>query len=318
MSSRENKKIFIVVPCYNEQEVLADTTRQLTALIQQIEDTQNIHVSLLYTDDGSKDATWLLIKQTAENNSRVKGLRLAHNVGHQHALWAGMEAAYEAGADAIISIDADLQDDIDVIPRMVQDYLQGSDVVYGVRKERKTDTAFKRWTAQTFYHIMKLLGSHSVYNHADFRLLSRRALQALLSYPERNLYLRGMVSLLGFNETTEYYNRKERMAGESKYPFGKMLNFALEGITSFSVKPLRMILAIGFVFVLISIAVIIWAIDEYLQSRTIEGWTSLLVSVWFIGGVVLMALGVVGEYVGKMYTEVKRRPRYLEMERAGW
>lgn len=227
-----------------------------------------------------------------------------------------MEAAAEH-ADAIVSIDADLQDDTEVIVRMAQDYHEGADVVYGVRKERSTDTWFKRTTAQLFYRVMNAMGSQTVYNHADFRLLSRRALRALLSYPERNLFLRGMVPLLGFNTTTQYYDRRERMAGVSKYPLGKMINFALDGITSFSVKPLRLINWIGGLFILVAIGVCIYALAAYLGGRSVPGWTSLLISVWLVGGTLLVALGITGEYIGKIYTEVKRRPRYFEQERTG-
>ena len=318
MSSNADSPLFIIVPCYNEQEVLPGSVSRLSSIASSMEENLSIKVVLLLVDDGSRDGTWFLIKEAAANDHRVRGIRLAHNAGHQNALWAGMEAACEAGAGAVISIDADLQDDVEVIPRMASDWLQGSDVVLGIRKERTTDSAFKRGTAQAFYRLMGALGSEMVYNHADFRLLSRRALQALLSCPERNLFLRGMVPMLGFNVATEYYDREKRTAGETKYPLSKMLSFAVEGITSFSVKPLRLIMAIGFLFVLVSIVAIIWAIDEYSLNNVIQGWTSLLVSIWLVGGVVLMALGVVGIYVGKVYTEVKRRPRYFEMERAGW
>lgn len=303
--------IYIVIPCYNEQEVLEETTRQLTSLLQDRQD----EVGLLYVDDGSKDTTWQLIRRLANENPLVHGIRLAHNVGHQNALWAGMEEALHMGAESIVSIDADLQDDIEVIPRMIADYRDGADVVYGVRKERTTDSVFKRWTALGFYRTMNALGSGTVYNHADFRLLSRRALEALLSYPERNLFLRGIVPMLGFNTRMEYYDRKERMAGESKYPLSKMLNFAIDGITSFSVKPLRWIHGMGVLFILVALCVMIYALSAYIGGRSVPGWTSLLMSVWFVGGVLLVAIGITGEYIGKIYIEVKQRPRYFVQER---
>jgi len=304
--------IYIVIPCYNEEEVLHETNAQLLSLLPRLGD----ETRLLYVDDGSNDHTWPIIRQLSQQHPEVLGLKLAHNVGHQCALWAGMEAAAER-ADAVVSIDADLQDDIEVIVRMASDYRKGADVVYGVRKERTADTWFKRSTALLFYRLMNALGSKTLYNHADFRLLSRRALHALLSYPERNLFLRGLVPMLGFNEQIEYYDRRERMAGESKYPLGKMINFALDGITSFSVKPLRLIHLLGLLFIFIAIGVCIYALAAYLGGRSVPGWTSLLISVWLVGGTLLVALGITGEYVGKIYTEVKRRPRYFEQERAG-
>ncbi len=304
--------IYIVVPCYNEEAVLADTTRQLAAVIAELPRPARI----LYVDDGSKDTTWPLIERLSREYGEVRGLRLAHNVGHQQALWAGMEQIADE-AEAIVSIDADLQDDVAVIGRMVNDFCEGADVVYGVRADRSTDSAFKRKTAEGFYRLMHALGSETVYNHADFRLLSQRALRALLSYPERNLYLRGLVPLLGFNVRKEFYDRKERMAGESKYPISKMLALALDGVTSFSVKPLRFIFLMGVIFILISLGVIVWALVEYALGNTIQGWTSLLVSLWFVGGTVLLALGITGEYIGKIYKEVKHRPLYFVMDEVG-
>lgn len=306
---------FIVVPCYNEELVINETTQRLTKLIKKLEETGKISQGkILYVDDGSKDTTWDIIESLSESNKYIAGLKLAHNVGHQQALWAGMETVVEY-ADAIVSIDADLQDDVDVIENMVDDYNKGIDVVFGVRKERKTDSFFKKHTALLFYKIMSFMGTESVYNHADFRLLSKKALKAVLSYPERNLFIRGIVTLVGFKTSKVYYDRHERFAGESKYPFSKMLNFAIDGITSFSVKPLRWITSFGFLFILISIGVIIYAIYEYFAGNTIPGWTSLLVSLWFIAGVLLVAIGVVGEYIGKIYKEVKRRPLYFEERR---
>ena len=237
-------------------------------------------------------------------------MKLAHNVGHQHALWAGLEWA-SAHADAAVSIDADLQDDVEAIGTMVDYYNKGIDIVYGVRRERKTDTFFKKHTALAFYRLMRGLGGDIVYNHADFRLMSRRTLQALVSFPERNLFLRGMVSSLGFPSALVYYDRKERFAGESKYPLKKMISFALDGITSFSVRPLRYITYLGLFFMLIAILAIFYGLCSYAEGSALPGWTSLLVSVWFIGGAILLACGIIGEYVGKIYKEVKQRPRYF-------
>lgn len=307
----------IIVPCYNEEAVLHETNARLTDVIKRMEAKVLIdHGRIMYVNDGSADRTWQIIEELAQAGQHVGGLCLAHNVGHQQALWAGLEWA-AARSDAAISIDADLQDDVEAIPQMVELWLHGADVVYGVRRERKTDTWFKRTTAQGFYRLMRVMGSEVVYNHADFRLMSRRALQALMAYPERNLFLRGMVAQLGFNTASVYYDRAERFAGESKYPLTKMLGFALDGITSFSVRPLQYITYLGAVFMLISICAIVYGIVSYVEGRTIAGWTSQLVSIWFIGGAILLACGIIGEYVGKIYTEVKRRPRYFIQKTAG-
>ncbi len=305
-------KLLIVVPCYNEQEVLHETTRQLTALLDKLLAQEKIALGrILYVDDGSRDRTWSIVEELAAENRMVTGLKLAHNVGHQQALWAGLEWAATSEFDAAVSIDADLQDDVASIEEMVDHFAAGNEVVYGVRKERKADTFFKRQTAQLFYKLMRTMGGDVVYNHADFRLMSRRALQALVAHPERNLFLRGMVRLIGYRSSSVYYDRKERMAGESKYPLSKMLNFAIDGITSFSVKPLRMITTFGLLFILIAICIIGWALYAFLTDHTIPGWTSLLISFWLIGGAILTAIGIIGEYIGKIYTEVKRRPRYF-------
>lgn len=304
--------LLLVVPCYNEQEVLHETTAQLTALLQKMQQAAEIgSYKILYVDDGSKDATWSLIEQLAAQHAEMGGLKLAHNVGHQQALWAGLEWGANSTFDAIVSIDADLQDDIEAIRAMVQQYQAGYEIVYGVRKERKTDTAFKKHTAQLFYKLMSSLGGEVVYNHADFRLMSRRTLQSLVAHPERNLFLRGMVCSLGYRSTSVFYDRKERFAGESKYPLSKMLNFAIDGITSFSVKPLRLITLFGMLFILVAILAIGYALYAFAIGHTIPGWTSLLISLWFIGGAILTAIGVIGEYIGKIYKEVKRRPRYF-------
>ena len=307
-----NTKLIIVVPCYNEEEVLQETTRQLSTVLSSMEQEGTItEGKLLYVDDGSRDATWHIIEQLSTENPRVMGLKLAHNVGHQQALWAGLEWAANAPFDAIVSIDADLQDDVQAIVEMTERFNEGTDIVYGVRKERKTDTFFKKHTAQAFYKLMQTMGGDVVYNHADFRLMSKRALQALVAHPERNLFLRGIVRSLGYPSDFVYYDRHERFAGESKYPLSKMLNFAIDGITSFSVKPLRLITTFGLLFMFVAIVIIGYALYEHLIGHTIVGWTSLLVSLWFIGGAILTAIGIIGEYIGKIYKEVKRRPRYF-------
>ena len=312
-----NVDLFIIVPCYNEEEVLHETNRRLTALLESLEKEGRIHAgSILYVDDGSHDRTWKLVEEFAASGLPVKGLKLAHNVGHQQALWAGLEYA-AAHADAVVSIDADLQDNVESIREMVDYFNKGIDIVYGVRRERRTDSFFKKTTAQLFYHLMSNLGGEIVYNHADFRLMSRRAVEALMSYPERNLFLRGMVCSMGYSSAVVYYDREKRFAGESKYPFSKMLSFAVDGITSFSVRPLRYIVLLGLLFILISIVAIIYGFLSYLEGDTMPGWTSLLVSIWFIGGMVTTAIGIIGEYVGKIYKEVKRRPRYFVEKVAG-
>lgn len=302
----------LVVPCYNEEAVLHDTTAKLSEVLNAMETDGSISSGkIIYVDDGSRDATWQIIKQLSAESSRIIGLKLAHNVGHQNALWAGLEAAAEMKFNATVSIDADLQDDIHVIADMVKRFAEGDDVVFGVRRERKTDTFFKRFTAQSFYRTMSWMGGEIIYNHADFRLMSLRALQALISHPERNLFLRGMVKSIGFPSSCVYYDRKERLAGESKYPLKKMLNFAFDGITSFSVKPLRLISSLGISCMLVSAAFIVYGLYRYITHSVIEGWTSLMLSLWFIGGAILTSLGIIGEYIGKIYCEVKRRPRYF-------
>ena len=303
-------KLNIVVPCYNEEAVLHETTKQLSQLVDDLIAKGKIQsCEIIYVDDGSHDATWTLIEELQKSSTYVHGLKLAHNVGHQFALWAGLEYAAER-ADAIISIDADLQDDIAVIEQMIDAYKDGCEVVYVVRKERKTDTVFKRWTALGFYSLMQKMGVNIVYNHADFRLTSQRATQELMRYPERNMFIRGMVRLLGFKTAEVYYDRKERFAGESKYPLTKMLNFAVDGITSFSIQPLRMIATIGFIVTVLSFVAAVYALVSYLCGSVVAGWTSMLISIWFIGGAILLSLGIIGEYIGKIYKEVKRRPRY--------
>ena len=307
-------KINIVIPCYNEQEVLAKTIDVLGKLSERIKQETGADTQLLLVDDGSKDCTWLMIKEAAEAHPFVSGIKLSHNRGHQNALWAGMEASIDH-CDAMVSIDADLQDDENVIVDMVRQLQEGKDIVYGVRKERKTDTFFKRFTAQSFYKIMQMADKEVLYNHADFRLMSNRALKALMQYPERNLFLRAIVRELGFKEGYVYYDRKAREAGESKYPLKKMLAFSIDGITSFSVAPLKFITFIGLVMTFIAIAMILYALVKYIQGEVIQGWTSMLVSMWFIGGIITTGVGITGLYIGKIYTEVKRRPRYFVEEK---
>lgn len=299
----------IVVPCYKEEAVLEETTKRLTEIVKSMINEKLISERsfILYVNDGSKDKTWPLIVSYHEINKYVKGVNLACNVGHQNALWAGLSVAVEK-SDMIVSIDADLQDDVNAIPQMVKKYHKGCDVVYGVRNERKTDSFFKRNTAQAFYKFMHIMGAKTVYNHADFRLLSKRALNYLLQFKERNLFLRGLVPLLGYKTDKVYYNRAERFAGESKYPLSKMLNFAIDGITSFSVKPIRMIMTLGFFFIFIAFCVLAWILYSYFTGITVKGWSSLMLSIWFCSGCVLMALGIVGEYIGKIYIESKQRP----------
>lgn len=303
--------LYIVVPCFNEQEMLPTTTARLLEQLQLLCDEALVapESRILYVDDGSTDATWSLIARHSEQHPQVCGVKLAGNVGHQNALMAGLEAASEK-ADIIVSIDADLQDDITVIKQMVEKYQQGCDIVYGVRRERKTDTWFKRNTAQAFYSLMKKLGVKSVYNHADYRLMSRRAVCQLLQYRERNLFLRGIVPLVGYRSEKVFYDRSERLAGESKYPLSKMMGFAVDGITSFSIKPVRMVFTLGVVFTFIALVMLVYVLVAYFGGRAVSGWSSLILSLWFIGGCVLIGLGVVGEYIGKIYIEVKDRPRY--------
>lgn len=303
-------KLNIVVPCYNEEAVLQETTKQLSLIIDALIKKGKISdCNIVYVDDGSKDSTWSLIEHMQAENKYVHGLKLAHNVGHQHALWAGLEYSADK-CDAVVSIDADLQDDVSVIEQMIDEYENGCDVVFGVRKERKTDTVFKRTTALTFYKLMQKMGVDIVYNHADFRLTSQRATQELMLYPERNMFVRGMVKLLGYKTAEVYYDRKERFAGESKYPIKKMINFALDGITSFSVQPLRIITSFGFIVMILSIVAALYALISYMCGSVVAGWTSMLISLWFIGGAILLSIGVLGEYIGKIYKETKRRPRY--------
>lgn len=304
-------RLAIVVPCYNEEEVLAESARRLSIVLEKMIDGNKISKDsyILFVNDGSKDETWNKIQEEHKNSSHVWGLNLAGNVGHQNALLAGLMTAKES-ADAMVSIDADLQDDETVIEEMVDKYLEGKDIVYGVRNNRDTDSFFKRTTALGFYKLMKLMGVKSIYNHADFRLMSKRAVEQLGKYAERNIFLRGMVPLIGYETDCVYYKRAERFAGESKYPLKKMLSFAWDGITSFSIKPITLISALGGLITGLSVLAAIYFLIAYVRGTVVPGWSSLFVSIWFFGGVQLLSIGIIGQYIGKIYVEVKRRPRY--------
>lgn len=304
-------KLAIVVPCYNEEEVINETAKRLNAVLYNLIENSKISNKsyILFVNDGSIDNTWCKIKELHESENIFCGLNLARNVGHQKALLSGLFFVIDK-CDIVISIDADLQDDVNVIEDMVDKYNSGFDIVYGVRNSRETDSFFKKNTALLFYKLMSSLGVESVYNHADYRLMSNRALKALSQYKERNLFIRGIVPLIGYKTDKVFYKRDARFAGESKYPFRKMLNFALDGITSFSVKPLRLILIIGFLSMIFSVISFVYIMISYFLGEIIQGWTSIMISLWFIGSLIIISLGIIGEYVGKIYTEVKERPRY--------
>lgn len=311
----EKPILYVVVPCYNEEEVLEETTKQLTKKMNSLieEDIISKKSKVMYVNDGSKDKTWKLIKKIHEDNDLFTGVSLTRNRGHQNALLAGLMTAKE-NADVIISMDADLQDDINAIDKMLEKYKEGNDIVYGVRSSRKKDSFFKRFTAETYYKFMKKLGVDCVYNHADYRLTTKRVLDELENYHEVNLFLRGMFPLIGFESDIVYYDRQARFAGKTKYPLKKMLNFAWDGISSFSVKPLRMICSLGFIILFVSIAIIIYSFIQKLIGNTVSGWTFLSISIWFIGGLQMISIGIIGEYIGKIYSETKARPRYIILE----
>ena len=305
-------RLAIVVPCYNEEEVLKIASKALREVLGDLVRKGKIGQDsfILFVNDGSKDRTWELIEEEhASYPGQVFGVKLAGNVGHQFALTAGLITAKDL-SDVTVSIDADLQDDVAVIEEMIDKFHAGNDIVYGVRKERKTDTFFKRTTAQGFYKVMELMGVKTVYNHADFRLMSKRAVEHFSQFKETNLFLRGMMPLIGYQTDCVYYDRKERVAGESKYPLKKMLALAFNGISSFSVKPISMILGLGMFIVFICVLAAIYALFSYFTGHVVPGWTSLILSIWFLGGVQLLAIGLVGQYIGKIYIEVKQRPRY--------
>ena len=313
-------RLAIVVPCYNEEEVLVSSDHELRALLNRMVSNGEVSAEsfIVYVDDGSSDSTWNIICRLSEENpSTVKGVKLGHNAGHQNALLAGIESALPF-CDAAITIDADLQDDVEAIPRMVAEYKSGNEIIYGVRESRDSDTGFKRRSAQGFYKTMHRLGVETVFNHADFRLMSARALRELLRYKEDNIFLRGVIPRIGLRQAIVKYDRKPRKAGESKYPLKRMINFAIEGITSFSIRPVRLVFTIGMAFIFNAFIIFIYTLCRYFSHEVIEGWTSLMLSIWFCTGVLLIALGIIGEYVGKIFIEVKNRPRYVVETTAGF
>ena len=305
------KVLYMVIPCYNEEEVLKETSYRLQEKYRLLMDKEISKKSrILFVDDGSKDQTWDVISNLCKSDNMFVGVKLSRNKGHQNALLAGLMIA-KKNADMVISMDADLQDDIDVIDEMIKKYKEGYDIVYGVRNCRKTDSFFKRTTAQSFYKIMKALGVDIIYNHADYRLMSKRTLEALSKYKEVNLFLRGIIPELGFRSTSVYYDRNKRFAGKSKYPLKRMFSFAFDGITSFSMRPLRMDLVGGVMILIISILIMIYSLVVKILGDAVEGWTFLAISIWFIGGLQMISIGLIGEYVGKIYKETKERPRYI-------
>lgn len=312
---RMNNKLYVVVPCYNEEEVLEETTKRLKEKLNTLIKSKKISnkSKVMYVNDGSKDNTWELIKKINKKEKLFTGISLSRNRGHQNALLAGLMTAKNY-ADVVISMDADLQDDINAIDEMIDKYHSGCEIVYGVRSSRKKDTWFKRTTAQAFYKFMKFMGVDVVYNHADYRLTSKRVLDEFENYKEVNLFLRGMFPLVGFKWDVVYYERHERFAGESKYPLKKMLNFAWDGITSFSVRPIRLVLNLGIIIFGISLLVLLYCLIVKLLGKTVTGWTFTVCSIWFVSGIQMLSLGIVGEYIGKIYSETKRRPRYIISE----
>lgn len=306
------EKLWLVVPCYNEEEVLPETSKRLYKIMTDmvINGLISPESKIAFVNDGSKDKTWELIEKYHNNLDMFVGINLSRNKGHQNALLAGLTVAKEH-ADMVITLDADLQDDIEVIPQFVQKYYDGNDIVYGVRNNRDTDTAFKRSTAQGFYKFMKFLGVDIVNNHADYRLMSQRAIRSLLEYGEVNVFLRGIIPTIGYKSDIVEYSRKERFSGESKYPLKKMLSFAFDGITSFSVKPLRISLILGAISFFVSVIILIYCVVQFFLGNTVSGWASLSVSVWALGGIQLLMLGIVGEYIGKIYLETKHRPKFF-------
>lgn len=314
MKKRGNK-LFVVIPCYNEEEVLHETTKRLKEKLETLIKNKVISKDskVMYVNDGSKDKTWELIKEISEKEKLFTGITLSRNRGHQNALVGGLLTAKNY-ADVVISMDADLQDDINAIDEMLEKYNEGCDIVYGVRSARKTDTFFKRFTAEGFYKFMGMMGVDIVYNHADYRLTSKRVLDEFEGYKEVNLFLRGIFPTIGFKSDVVYYERAERFAGESKYPLKKMLNFAWDGITSFSVKPLRLIATLGFVILFISFLIMLYTLIQKIIGNTVDGWAFLNISIWFIGGLQMLSLGIIGEYIGKMYNETKARPRFIISE----
>ena len=312
MEREKNDILYLVVPCYNEQEVLPETSKRLKEKMESLMERNLISRDsrIMFVNDGSKDRTWSMIEELHEQDPIFAGVKLSRNRGHQNALLGGLMTAKEY-ADMTISLDADLQDDIDVIDQMVEKYYDGCEIVYGVRSARTTDTFFKRFTAESFYHMISMMGGEIVFNHADYRLMSKRALEEMAKYKEVNMLLRGIVPMIGFKTDVVTYERHERMAGESKYPLKKMLALAIDGITSLSTKPIRFIVFLGLFIFLCSIGMLIYSLVQHFLGHTSIGWTSLIVSIWAIGGLQLLAIGVIGEYIGKIYLETKARPRYI-------
>lgn len=307
-----NNRLFCVIPCYNEEEVLPETSKRILekfkSLISQGKISKDSRA--LFVNDGSKDKTWEIISGLHESNEIFQGINLSRNRGHQNALLAGLMTVRNI-CDMTISMDADLQDDIGAMDEMIDKYHDGADIVYGVRSKRATDTFFKKFTAESFYKMMDCLGANTVYNHADYRLMSKRAVIGLSEFNEVNLFLRGLVPMVGYKTDVVYYERAERFAGESKYPLKKMIQFATEGITSLSIKPIRLITSLGFGIFIISLLVLIYSLIRYFTGHTIPGWTTTVLSVWAIGGLIMISLGIIGEYIGKIYLETKARPRYI-------
>lgn len=305
-------KLYIVIPCYNEQEVLPETEKRLTVKLKDMISRKLIseESKIVFVDDGSKDTTWNMICEMHQRNSLVQGIKSSRNRGHQNTLLAGLMTVKDE-CDMAVSMDADLQDDIEVLDQFVQKFYDGCDIVYGVRSSRKKDTFFKKFTAQGFYKMMSAMGVDIVYNHADYRLMSRRALNELSNYKEVNLFLRGIIPMIGFQTDVVPYERAERFAGESKYPLKKMISFAVDGITSLSIKPIRFICGLGFMVFFISIILLIYCIVGSFAGNTVPGWATIMVSIWALGGLQLLSIGIIGEYIGKVYLEVKERPRYI-------
>lgn len=312
---RKENKLYVVIPCYNEEEVLKETTKRLKEKLTKLIKDKKIskESKVMYVNDGSKDNTWELIKKIHEKEELFTGITLSRNRGHQNALLAGLMTAKNY-ADVVISMDADLQDDINAMDEMIDKYHEGKDIVYGVRSSRKKDTWFKKTTAQAFYKFMKFMGVDVVYNHADYRLTSKKVLNEFENFKEVNLFLRGMFPLVGYSSDIVYYERKERFAGESKYPLKKMLNFAWDGITSFSVRPIRMVLNVGIVIFIASILVLLYCLIIKLLGKAVTGWTFIVCSIWLVAGIQMLSIGIIGEYIGKIYSETKSRPRFIISE----
>lgn len=312
---RKDNILYVVIPCYNEEEVLEETTKRLKEKLNKLIKDKKISnkSKVMYVNDGSKDNTWELIKKINEKEKLFTGITLSRNRGHQNALLAGLMTA-KTYADVVISMDADLQDDINAIDEMIDKYNNGCDIVYGVRSSRKKDTWFKKTTAQGFYKFMKFMGVDVVYNHADYRLTSKRVLDEFANFKEVNLFLRGMFPLVGYKSDVVYYERAERFAGESKYPLKKMLNFAWDGITSFSVRPIRMVLNLGIIIFVVSLLVLLYCLIVKLCGKAVTGWTFVVGSIWLVAGVQMLSLGIIGEYIGKIYSETKARPRFIVSE----